>query len=217
MKDTTTPCLPPQAPEYAVAAAAEWRLLGLLFERPRPGWKAEIESVAGEVQDPALRAAAAATAATTESEYLDVLGPGGVVSPREVAYRGREDPGAILADVSSFYTAFAFHPRAEDPLDHVSVACGFAGYLRLKEAFAVATGDPESARTCAEAMARFIAEHLRYVAEPLCAKIELLSPVPHLLLAAHAFLQRTGPAPAPYADSVDADGDIPGCDGCRLP
>ena len=217
MNDANVASLPRRAPESAVAAAAEWLLIGLLFQRPRPGWMREIDSVAGEVQDAALRAAVAAAVPTTESEYLDVLGPGGVVSPREVAYRGREDPGAILADVSSFYAAFAFHPQAEDPLDHIAVMCGFAGYLRLKEAFAEANGNSASARTCAVALARFIAEHLRYVAEPLCAKIEMLSPVPHLLLAARALLQRTGPAPAPYADSVDADGDIPGCDGCRLP
>ncbi len=216
MNEAHVPCLQLRAPENAIAAAAEWRLIGLLFERPRPGWNAEIESVAGEVQDPALRAAAAAASATNESEYLDVLGPGGVVSPREVAYRGREDPGAILADVSSFYAAFAFHPRAEDPRDHIAVACGFAGYLCLKEAFAAANGDSESARTCAEALERFTTEHLRYVAEPLCAKIEMLSPVPHLLLAARSLLQRTGPAPAPYADIVDADGDSPGCDGCPI-
>ena len=51
---------------------------------------------------------AAATAAAHASEYLDVLGPGGSVSPREVAYRGRQDQAQIIADVSAFYGAFPF-------------------------------------------------------------------------------------------------------------
>ena len=203
----------------AVAAAAEWRLLGLLFERPRPGWREEIATLACEVHDAALQAAASAAATTTESEYLDVLGPGGVVSPREVGYRGREDPGAIVADVSAFYAAFAFHPRAEDPPDHVAVEAGFAGYLCLKEAYALAHDNTEAARTCAEARSRFTAEHLAFFAEPLGAKIELLSPVPHLLLAAAALVQRTGPLPVGYADTLpdDMEGDVLGCDGCAGP
>jgi hypothetical protein len=203
----------------ALAAAAEWRLLGLLFERPRPGWHQEITALAAEIRDPELLEAAAASVSAHESEYLDVLGPGGSVSPREVAYRGREDPGAIVADVSAFYAAFAFHPRAEDPPDHVAVEAGFAGYLCLKEAYASARGNGEAANTAAAARARFTAEHLRFVAAPLGARIAGLSPVPHLLLAAAALVQRTGTVPAGTADTpADEElGDGLGCDGCAGP
>jgi hypothetical protein len=202
--------------QESVVAAAAWRLLALLFERPRPGWSDQIRALAAEVDDSTLRAAAAAAVASGESEYLDVLGPGGAVSPREVAYRGRLDPARILADIAAFYAAFAYRPRAEDPPDHVAVEAGFAGYLELKAAYALARGDGEAERACREALARFVSEHLRCIAAPLLAKLQLLSPVPHLAGAAAALLARTGPAPAGYAEPFpgDVDSDAFSCDGC---
>ena len=207
---------PAASASEALAQAAEWRLIGLLLERPRSGWNEEIRSLAREVRDPALAAAAIVAGDAAEGVYLDVLGPGGDVSPREVAYRGRQDPGATVADVSAFYKAFAYEPRAEDPPDHVAVEAGFAGYLRLKESYALSHGRPDEARLCAEALERFIEEHLCCVAEPLMAKLALLAPVPHLLGAASALLQRTGPAPANDADPfpVELEGDDLSCGGC---
>ena len=38
----------------AMSESTCWRLLGLLFERPRPGWRGEIELLAREVSDPKL-------------------------------------------------------------------------------------------------------------------------------------------------------------------
>ena len=203
----------------ALAAAAEWRLIGLLLERPRPGWHDEVARLAAEIADAALQTAAKAANVATESEYLDVLGPGGVVPAREVGYRGREDPGSIVADVRAFYAAFAFHPRAEDPPDHLAVEAGFMGYLCLKEAYARRHNDVEAADTAAVARARFGAEHLAFVAEPLVAKLDMLSPVPHLLLAASALLQRTGPLPAAFTDTLpdEMEGDALGCGGCATP
>lgn len=54
-----------------------------------------------------------------------MLGPGGLASPREVAYRGMGDPGQILSDILAFHEAFAFRPEAEEPPDHVAVEAGF--------------------------------------------------------------------------------------------
>ena len=80
--------------------AAAWRLLGLLFERPRDGWWREVEMLSREVVDPEITAAAeAARDGGGEGRYLALLGPGGPVSPREVTYRGMEDPGRIFADI----------------------------------------------------------------------------------------------------------------------
>jgi len=79
-----------------IAHAAEWRLLGLLFERPRDAWRREVANVAQEVADAALSGAAAGAQDATEGHYLAMLGPGGAVSPREVKYRSFEDPGRFV-------------------------------------------------------------------------------------------------------------------------
>ena len=151
-------------PEDASAAAADalrLRLAGLLFERPREAWVDEVRSLAGAQPDRTLAEAATAAAAATEGDYHRVFGPGGSVSPREVAYRGFADPGRILAELSAIYEAFAFRPRAEDPFDHIAVETGFAGYLAMKEAYALATGDRERAALTREARTLFLETHLR--------------------------------------------------------
>ena len=101
----------------ALADAAAWRLIGVLFERPRTGWEDHVAALGHEVKDAMLsqavieaRRAATELGSSAASAYLSILGPGGTVSPREVAYRNREDPGGILADLSAFHTAFAFRP-----------------------------------------------------------------------------------------------------------
>ena len=150
--------------EDASAAAADalrLRLAGLLFERPRAAWADEVRSLAGAQPDRTLAVASEAGAAATEGDYLRVFGPGGSVSPREVAYQGFADPGRILADLSAFYDAFAFHPRAEDPFDHIAVETGFVGYLAMKEAYALATGDRQRAAMTRKARTLFLKTHLR--------------------------------------------------------
>jgi hypothetical protein len=174
----------PAAMQRLLREAAALRLLGLLFERPAGRWRAQIEQLAGEIgetgesgengkfgeagknEETGLRDVALDAADSTEGIYLAVLGPGGRVSPREVYYRGMEDPGRILADVLAFYQAFAFAPNTEEPADHVAVQVGFLGYLRLKEAYAVSLGLDEAARTTREAFDRFGTNHLRLWSGP---------------------------------------------------
>jgi hypothetical protein len=191
----------------------------LLFERPRPGWSEEVTALAAEVEDADLREAAVASRAAREEEYLAVLGPGAPVSPREVAYRGLADPGQTLAEISAYHQAFAFQPEREDPIDHVAVEASLAGYLLLKEAYARARGDVEAAQTAASAFARFVTEHLRWMAAPLAERLEPCDVIPHLALAARALLARTGappqatipgPGPGIVADSFE-------CGGCGVP
>lgn len=158
----------------ALAEAARWRLMGLLLERPRPGWHEEVEALAREVESPELRSAAEASRRATEGSYLSLLGPGGSVSPREVAYRGREDPGRLLSDIAAFYEAFAFSPDSEDPIDHIAVEAGFVGYLHMKEAYALAQGDEEAASVTAEALGKFLEDHLGTFAEPFARRLESL-------------------------------------------
>lgn len=143
-----------------VAQAAAWRLASLLLERPRPEWKAEIGAVRSEVADEELSSCASAAEQGTEEDYHRLFGPGGAVSPREVSYCGFEDPGRLVAELQCFYHAFAYLPRREEPVDHVSVEAGFLGYLYLKEAYARMQDDCESADITKDARERFTAEHL---------------------------------------------------------
>lgn len=161
----------PPAVSEALAAAVRWRLLGLLFERPRPGWLDEVRNLAREVTDPALEAVALEAERADEGNYLSVLGPGGAVSPREVAYRPMGDPGKILSEVSGYYRAFAHRPSAEDPADHVAIETGFVGYLMLKESYALARNDTDAARTTREAIGVFIRDHLGSFAEELSQRL----------------------------------------------
>jgi len=177
--------------EAALADAAAWRFLALLMERPRAGWIEEIRALSREVPDGELRAAAEEAERATEGEYLKIIGPGGRVSPREVSYCGRRDPAAVLADLSAFHRAFSWTPRAEDPMDHVSVEAGFAGYLRLKEAYAIARGSLAEAATAAEAMDLFVESHLRNLAGPMARRLET-GGASWLSRAARALVARAG-------------------------
>ncbi len=178
-----------------LADATAWRLLGLLFERPREGWWQEVDTLCREARDGEVMAAAgAAREEAGEGLYLALLGPGGGVSPREVAYRGMEDPGRILADIKTFYEAFAYRPKTEEPPDHIAVEAGFLGYLCLKEAFARARGNEENAEVASQAAARFCQEHLSALAWPLADRLEKTD-VRYLGLAACAIARRAGPRP----------------------
>ncbi len=172
-----------------MSEAAAWRLMGLLMERPRPGWNEELDTLAREVVDPSLRAAVEAARGASEGTYLGLLGPGGFISPREVAYRPMDDPGKILADLAGFYEAFAFVPQAEDPIDHIAVEAGFVAYLRMKEAYALARGDEEAVETTAESLNHFLDSHLGAFVESFVRSLEP-SGVPYLIATAHAILRK---------------------------
>jgi hypothetical protein len=202
------------ADERCIAAAAAWRLLGLLLERPRAGWHAEVAALALEVADPGLRAAAQAAQTATEGEYLHFVGPGGIASPRAVAYGGYQDPGRVLAEIAEFYKAFAFQPRAEDPIDHVAVAAGFVGYLALKEAFAAASGNKAAATMTAEARQRFVETYLAMMAHPFAERLALAGPS-YLMDVAQALAARV-PAPT-HPTHLAPDEDLPAeCGACPV-
>lgn len=199
--------------EDALAAAAAWRLLGLLLERPRAGRDAEIGALAAETRDPALREAALRVAASSEGEYLALVGPGGLASPREAGYVGMQDPAWVLAEVSSFYDAFAFRPRAEDPLDHVAVEVGFVAYLYLKEAFALEAADAAAVETTGAARARFLAEHVARIARPMADRLAAALGTP--LVAAVRLLAAWAPAPPGGAGVPAVDDAVPeACASC---
>jgi hypothetical protein len=195
-----------------IAEAAEWRLIGLLFERPRSGWHEEAAALVREVPDAALRDAAAVARNATEGEYLRLLGPGGVVSPREVTYQPFADPGHLLAELAMAYDAFAFQPRVEDPIDHIAVEVAFVGYLLLKEAFAEARGDGNAAAIAAAARRAFAEEHLAALAAPFAQRLQAAGPS-YLLSCARLLAERMPVRPP--APSLPSPPDVPDvCSAC---
>lgn len=188
--------------------AVEWRLIGLLLAYPRDGWREEVQALARPIADQHLRAAAAAVLeAARAGGYLAALGPGGAVSPREVAYCGWQEPGKVLADLAAFYQAFAYRPRAGEPPDHVAVETDFVAYLRMKAAYARSRGAARDAEVAAEAARVFIADHLAVMAAPLADRL-VATGFEGLALAARALRQRVGPPPAaPAASRAGAVGE----------
>jgi len=198
-----------------LAEAASWRLISLLLERPRAGWHGEVEALTREVTDAELAAAPSSLDQATEGLYLDLLGPGGPLSAREVAWRPLADPGRLLAELEELYRVFAYCPRREDPADHLAVSAGFVAFLILKRAYAEANGDAEAAEIIASAIRGFLADHLAYTAEPFARRLEATG-LPHLRVAARALDRRVGPAPPPLAGAppLPLAGDDPeGCCG----
>jgi len=198
--------------EDALRAAADWRLLGLLLERPRAGWIEEVRALAAETRDPGLREAAACAAEASEGDYLALLGPGGLASSREAGYVGLADPAWVLAEVARFYEVFGFAPRAEDPPDHVAVEAGFVAYLYLKEAFALEAGDADAAETTRAARTRFVAEHLARIARPMTDRLAPALGTP-LVRAALLLAARVPPPPAGTTVAPHDDGPAT-CGAC---
>lgn len=170
--------------------AAEWRLLGLLFEWPAEGWSEQVADLASQIGDETLVAAAAASRQqVSPSLYHTTFGPGGPASPREVSYREGLVPGQFLAELRAYYAAFAYRPTTLEPPDHVAVEAGFISYLHLKTAYAQVRQDAEQTRVASEAAQRFLSEHLSHVAEPLASSLAS-SGINYLALASEALRAR---------------------------
>lgn len=189
--------------------AAEWRLLGLLFECPTGRWRDEIAALAGEVPSDALRAAAVAIdEGATEGQYHSVFGPGGPAPPREATYRDTVELGSLMSDLAVYYDAFGFAPRSDEPPDHIAVEIGFVAYLKLKEAYALAEGDDERVALAARAASQFISDHLARLASPLAQTLRH-SHLEYLAQASRILAERVGAPPRsamlPMLPMIDDD------------
>jgi hypothetical protein len=199
--------------------SAEWRLLGRLLERPSPEWLDDVERLRREMPDGPPKDAAASARHASEGAYHFVFGPGGPAPPREASYHASVELGSLLAAIEGDYAAFAYQPLVDEPADHVAVETGFIAYLRLKEAYALASGDPESAGMAARVASRFIAEHLAVIAHPLA---DLLSDsgIDYLASTSALIAARTGPKPGgrqlPVVQPNSADDDGGGEFACDL-
>jgi len=176
--------------------ASDWRLISLLFECPSSAWLEEVGALGAETGDSLLRDASKAATDASEGVYHSIFGPGGPASPREVTYSDTIQLGQLLSELAAHYNAFAFSPRTRETQDHVSVEAGFVGYLRLKEAYARASGDSRNATIVEDAARSFIKEHLSRIAGPLARRLPE-SGVEYLALASRALVERTGPPPEP--------------------
>lgn len=193
--------------------AVQWRLLALLLSRPNPERKDDVEALAKEVHDPALAATARGWCDNArEGPYLHLLGPGGLVPARAVAYRGFADPGWLLADIARYHEAFGFHARAEEPLDHIATLAEFVSYLVLKEAYARDCGHTEAAAVTRGATEQFVAEHLTPVAARLAERLDTCGAT-EWSAAAHLIAARV-PAPLRSAELPAADGPTAQCGAC---
>lgn len=177
-------------PDDLLRQAAEWRLLGLLFEPPHAGWHNELISLAAEVADKDL--AAAARQAHEEADaglYHSTLGPGGPASPREVSYHVTMVPGGLLSELQAYYEAFGYEPDCRESPDHIAVEAGFVAFLQLKQAYASIYGQAGQLEVAAEATRRFLADHLAVIAKPLAAALQQ-SGIGYLAMAAELLRQR---------------------------
>ncbi len=198
--------------------AAEWRMLGLLFECPTEHWRKQVGALVSEIQDPALRTAAEqAQNEAGEGDYHSILGPGGPAPAREVSDHDTIQLGYLVSELTSYYQAFSYFPTTAEALDHVSVEAGFLGYLRLKQAFALANGEAERAGVVADAAKGFIADHLSNVAQPLAASLAQ-SGVAYMAATGQALLARVGPpGTLPVLQSLHAEaGDVDSTFDCGL-
>jgi hypothetical protein len=202
----------PAAIPEALAEAARWRLLGLLLERPRSSWNAEVAGLVREVDDATLAAVSTRALAAREGEYLALLGPGGVASPREAGHCGFGDPGWVLSELARHYEAFGYFPRTEDPLDHVAVEVGFVAYLHMKEALALLCADEEAASVTRDARQGFLAGHLATIATPLAAALD--GAPSYLVEVVHALAARV--PPGARREAADVDPLAGGCGACGL-
>jgi hypothetical protein len=199
-----------------LAEAAAFRLLAVLFSRPRPGLAEEARALAAEVGDAELATAADALAAAGEGPYHALLGPGGAAPGREAGHLGLGDPGRTLAALGARYRAFGFAPAGEEPADHVAVECDFAAWLHLKEAFALLRREVEAAEVTRVERERFLADHLGPVGHGIAARLPGEAP-PHLAAAARALARRLPAAPRPPAPPVHGEEEEdPLAGGCPM-
>jgi nitrate reductase assembly molybdenum cofactor insertion protein NarJ len=173
-----------------LSSAAEWHLLGLLFELPTASWKAEVSGLAAEIHSEDLKAAVhAALSEASEGRYHSAIMPTGRVSLREISYRPSMVPGQFISQLSALYAAFAYEPRTSNPPDHLAVQASFLAYLQLKEAYAQMKKDIENAEVSAHAADAFVRDHLSVFEQGLTTAMQLAN-VTYLTLAGAALENR---------------------------
>jgi TorA maturation chaperone TorD len=150
---------------------AGWQFFSLLFRCPSDTSPMSIERLLPELA-PGLRSEATTIGELSkdpnrEDRYHRLLGSAGSISPYESDYygygkEGMREKGAVLGDVAAFYKAFGFEPSNEtlEAPDHIALELAFLGFLKLKEVYALMSGDDEARQICSKAEYDFLQEHL---------------------------------------------------------
>jgi hypothetical protein len=190
--------------------AAEWRLIAMLLERPRLHTLPQIGCIAKEILAADLKEIVVLAMNATEECYLQYFGPGGLLSPREVAYIGWGDPGKMMSEIGLLYESFSFAPRSEDPSDHIAVEANFISYLYIKEAYALLNQEDENAETAKAVRKKFIEEHFGILLYGLARKLNGSEPVyiSKTLTAASTRIEPYAVQPVP---SVELPAEWTGC------
>jgi hypothetical protein len=141
------------------------------------------------VLPPAQKASAATLAAQAnlrDDVYFAVLGPGGCAAT-ESSYdlAATANRGPLIAEVSSFYEAFAYPPRLTSDLapDHVVVELDFLGFLALKVAYAALEGRTAEREIVEEAYFDFRDRHPRFWLEGFRDRLQQAGAVPFVRAA----------------------------------
>jgi hypothetical protein len=206
----------PRSTSETLEAACQWRLLSLLLSRPTAERREEVRRLAREHTSPRLAAAAVAwSGAASEGAYLRLLGPGGIVPARGVAYRPFADPGWLLADIARYHQAFGFRAAAEDPADHIAVLADFVSYLLVKVAYARDCEGDEVAEIARDAMERFIDEHVVPVARRVAERLDACGATDWAVAA--WLLAEKVPAPPPSTETPVAEQGAMPCGRCEPP
>lgn len=159
-----------------LSRAASYRFLALLLSTPSDATRAELGTLAGEVE-PGLAQDAPrlgeVSGAGLQGLYHRLLGASGQVPDVECAYDDNTagGRGPLIADVAGFYRAFAYEHAGPNTADHIAAELDFMGWLSLKRAYARHTGAAEQIEITEAAQAKFVQDHLGRWAMPFLERL----------------------------------------------
>ncbi len=164
----------PATLEAALIRVAIWRVLAQVFDVPNPAWRERLREVARELHDAcpdpayALREPLGGLIANLEDldpavlemEYHLLFATQMLVTPYESSYH-RTGRGAVIGDVTAFYTAFGLQLKPETgAADSMRNELAFLAWLAIKEAHAIERQLAEPLDVTRKATRDFLADHI---------------------------------------------------------
>lgn len=148
-----------------LSRAASYRFLSLLLSTPSEEARAELETLAAEVDGALLEDAprlSEVSGSGLQGLYHRLLGASGQVPDVECAYDDNTAAGRgpLIADVAGFYRAFSYEHAGPNTADHIAAELDFLGWLSMKRAYARHIGAADRLEVTSSARAKFIQDHL---------------------------------------------------------
>jgi hypothetical protein len=148
--------------------AGDWRLIAILLEPPRPGWRRKLRDASKNTVDPELRTAARlAQREGQQHVHASLFGSDGLLRCRESAHRPRHDRQPMMADLHGMAKAYGFDGFGENPTDHIITLAPFMAHLMEAQLEARTRGDTGEAIYLAGAADWLRGAHLAWFAEDL--------------------------------------------------